>query len=117
MSKTYTRPTEAELPAKLAEAMGATLHKTEHGNILKGKILVYDYDPLNSRDDAHLAVERCAEEGLIHEFYKNLMQELRKVRGMDCEPILVLVATGAQISYAAEKTLTEHAIAQARGEN
>ena len=120
--KNYVRPTESELPQALAEVMGG---KTDYcGDAFTARrpwwkdeskkwvwiVAHEDFSPLTDRNHSRLAVERCAELGLKLEYGENLA-ELLNCQVKICDALIdyrALLATPAQESFAAHKTLTEH---------
>ena len=69
-----------------------------------------DFKPHISHDHAQLAVEECFKQGVIQEYYKNLMDLIRKRFGFDCKPILVLRALPEEQARAALAALAGKAI-------
>lgn len=137
----YQRPSESDLPAALAKEMGFERIIFDPANYGPRPLLVGhswqkdgeslgadgDFKPLTDRNHSRLAVERCAELGLMHfedsgfhgenqEFFEKnfvdiLLIELSEsidIEWQHSQVALLLRAAPAQESYAAHRVLWEH---------
>jgi hypothetical protein len=107
--KNYVRPTEEQMPAALAEVMYPA--GTPNNARLRAQFIASN--PMKSRDGSRLAVKRCAELGLMQRYSYHLATEVGQM-GSDPSIVAVVLATPAQESYAAHRTLCEHRIAAAK---
>jgi hypothetical protein len=108
---TYTRPTDEQMPAALAEVMGWRINICCTGEMAYMKqngAFAFDlnWSPLTDRNHSRLAVERCYQIGLKTAYKMNLAQEMGFAPLADVADLLN--STSAQESFAAHKTLTEH---------
>jgi hypothetical protein len=125
--------TDAELPAALAEMMGWETKQfgPEWAYMNRDASIVFEineWSPLTDRNHCHLAVEKCAELGLMHfedsafqgdnsqsfeqNFTDNLLIELQESIDIEWtyrQVSVLLLATPVQISRAVYRTLFEHA--------
>jgi len=117
---TYQRPTEENLAAALAEVMGWTIWEVDCGCtrwIMPDRKETFGpFNPLKNRNHSRIAVERCAELGLMVHYRGCLIDETQAWDGewQYLSEKKLLLATPAQESYAAHRTLCEHRIAAAK---
>lgn len=114
---TYQRPTDEQMPAALAEVMGwgidfnaEYLWYTIPGTRIPNGYDSVSFQPTKSRDCSRIAVERCAELGLMLHYRGCLIDETQAWDGewQYLSEKKLLLATPAQESYAAHRTLWEH---------
>jgi hypothetical protein len=126
VSNTYQRPTDEQMPAALAEVMGwesvdwkgqKTGMYSQPGKFgfpwacgIKPPLGCIGFNPMKDRNHSRLAVERCAELGLMVHYRGCLIDETQAWDGewQYLSEKKLLLATPAQESFAAHKTLTEH---------
>ena len=125
---TYTRPTKSKLPAALAEVMGwpmsgpYVLDRNEppcrliwciDSRMRYSENCPKMFEPLTDRNHSRIAVERCVELGLMQRYSYHIASEVGQM-GSDPSIVAIILATPAQESYAAHRTLCEHRIAEAK---
>lgn len=120
-----TMPTDEQMPAAIAELMGWRRNEG-HGDrdflygTLKDIKFVWRFSPMTDRNHSRLAVERCAELNLTLRHIEYLYEICREdfILRHKQEPIskecLIVLATPAQETRAAWRTLNEAAIRAAK---
>jgi len=117
---TYQRPTEENLAAALAEVMGWKMYRNTGADVFwcgcglektpSAESCGNRFLPLTDRNHSRIAVERCAELGLMLHYRGCLIDETQAWDGewQYLSEKKLLLATPAQESYAAWATLTKH---------